>query len=102
MKKIVFSAIASIAFMGSAFASNEIINLPEITEGNISLNEIIVVNDKVHNNTEKDPCIINIYTTNSKGERILKSTHKIKTYPYSDCDEAIKAVNEHLSKIKKN
>ena len=89
MKKMLFSALACVAFAGSAFASNEIVLENEIQDNKVEKN----------NQTDfyYDPCIVEIWGYNGEGEWILKRTYKIRIYPYKSCDEAITAINKTLN-----
>jgi len=90
MKKMLFSAIAMVAFAGSAFASNEV----------VVENESVRTTTKIEINEKKKffaECIVEIWGYNSEGEWILKRTYKIRTYPYSSCSEAVTAINKTLN-----
>ena len=57
MKKVFFSALACVAFAGSAFASNEVV------ENNMEIEDSVTSTDKVE---FAKTCLVNIY--NSRGE----------------------------------
>lgn len=94
IKKLTLAVIATIAFGVSSFASNEI-----VFETQIIVEELNSSKENIEQTLNSKPCVVEIWGTNSKGERILKSTHQIKTYPYKSCSEAVGAINAHLAKI---
>lgn len=76
MKKLLFSAIAMVAFAGSTFASNEVVHLEE-------------------SNSEDDACVsftITITTYNSDGSIKSSETKNVRTCTMT-CDEAAKQMN---------
>lgn len=75
MKKLLFSALACVAFAGSAFASNEIVN-----EENMSLN---TVKDEIVESSGR-PCKVYVWAISPGGERVWKDGDG-GTVSYDEC-----------------
>jgi len=78
MKKIVFSALACVAFVGSNFASNEI------------------VSDFESDKTNVVPCHATVYIINHNGEIVVSKSIEIDTSKPSDCESAGEAFLEEV------
>ena len=78
MRKLVFSALAFVAFAGSSFASNEIVSDFESDKTNIV------------------PCRATVYIINHNGEIVVSESIEIDTSKPSDCESAGEAFLEEV------
>ena len=94
MKKLMFSALACIAFAFSGFASNEVVN--ETSDAKISENIAIEKDSVIDNNSEASTgdCNVRIVATDAYGRRFDK-VFNYGNIPSDCCDSSKKdKVNE--------
>ena len=82
MKKLLFSAMACIAFAGSAFASNEV-----VTE-----NDVTIMAEQLDS---KKPCLITA-TVTKNGQSMTKYAHGSGDVSLADCEGVMNAFIQDL------
>lgn len=86
MKKLVFSALACVAFAGSSFASNEIVDKYDNYCSETS-------NDKIEFNK---PCKIEVRAKDGEGNSVTKYASGSGNISLSDCDNVRSRFEEDL------
>lgn len=87
MKKLLFSAMACIAFAGSAFASNEVVNENHHLENEISENDSVLAIES----DEKRPCSFKAAFVGRDGKVVIKEGNTEEMVTKVGCKEAADA-----------
>lgn len=92
MKKLVFSALACVAFAGSAFASNEVVVEKQELKSEKSVElEIVESNEK--------PCNFRVTGRDAYGRSFVSSWRTVENTTQSGCDGAKNAKIKELEKL---
>jgi len=87
MKKLFFSAMACIAFAGSAFASNEVVSENQLSVSEISENDSAL---RIESD-EKRPCSFKAAFVGRDGKIVIKEGSTEENVTKDDCKEAANA-----------
>jgi len=97
MKKMMFSALACVAFAFSGFASNEVVDEPKNEIDNFSLNGSTINDSNFGLEEDWGLCTITITVTNADGEVTDTATYHRLAESAADCTSKGNAIAKELA-----